>query len=540
MVIWSKDLIPTTPNEEAYNYDSQEDPPKMDRPINRDDIIQVVMDVSEQDCLGSLANIHLAYVDRDGIKSKICTDLAGAISQEVDAAKTGKHPLTDEEIMNLRKGLENKWPDFMKARGKKEYYPSKRVLGKLYRSARRAVSGWSRAISNQGNPRHIHLALARDADTDELVTKTRAPPTYRQPLDPYITHPNYRKYLPEIKILYSIYRQELLEIISVYRFQDEVDLLCRCDSMDASGGGGAKKGSLEDSAAIELQNLVERTRKEFFAEFDDRRSKRKCCRRLRSPDTGRLVREDCRECDEDKLAKAACAYIYSYEVSNDLSLLSNRRILSFPWYFCDYLIRLKYRNRPLDFVEQKNTLAGRAISIYLADVIPTFQVFLPANFSAGDSIEFRYTTSDAHRSIPNVSLLRACFVEALHDWLTRQKIFGETCNEIDDKPLVPESIWHELLVHFLADEYQPNVRLLPASKNPEFLTERYRQTMLDARSTWTPVEHAEFHELFRQLNSLLVEHINRTKSTLWTYLHEYVLLALQCIAIEKRLVDKWI
>ncbi len=102
----------------------------MNRPITRDDINQIVMEISEQDCLGALSNIHLAYVDKQGIKSKICTDLAGAISQEVDAAKTGKHPLSDKQIAEHRKGLKNEWPDFMKARGKKLFYPSERVLGK--------------------------------------------------------------------------------------------------------------------------------------------------------------------------------------------------------------------------------------------------------------------------------------------------------------------------------------------------------------------------------------------------------------------------
>jgi RNA-dependent RNA polymerase len=130
VVIWHEDLIPKTPNERPYDYDSQGDPPKLDRPITREDINQVVMEVSEQDCLGSLSNIHLAYADKDGIKSEVCTNLAGHISQEVDAAKTGKHPLTEKQIIELRKGLDGKWPDFMKGRGKRDFYPSERVLGK--------------------------------------------------------------------------------------------------------------------------------------------------------------------------------------------------------------------------------------------------------------------------------------------------------------------------------------------------------------------------------------------------------------------------
>ncbi|CAF4634951.1 unnamed protein product [Rotaria sp. Silwood1] len=72
------------------------------------------------DCLGTLSNIHLAYVDKYGIKSKICTELAEVISKEVAATKTGK----------------------------------------LYRSARQAIAGWNRAINNYGNSHHIDVALA--------------------------------------------------------------------------------------------------------------------------------------------------------------------------------------------------------------------------------------------------------------------------------------------------------------------------------------------------------------------------------------------
>lgn len=143
MVIWFDDLIPTTPNEEPYAYDSQEDPPKMDHPITREEIIDVVMRVSEQDCLGTLSNIHLAYVDKRGIKSDVCTGLAGAISQEVDAAKTGTHPLSEAEIKRLRDGLDNKWPDFMGGRGKQEFYPSERVLGKSSGDPKEILETWS-------------------------------------------------------------------------------------------------------------------------------------------------------------------------------------------------------------------------------------------------------------------------------------------------------------------------------------------------------------------------------------------------------------
>lgn len=132
-MIWLNELIPRTPNEEAYDYDAQGTSRKMERPITRDDIVDSLMEVSEQDCLGTLSNIHLAYTDRERIGAEICKTLAGYISQEVDAAKTGKHPVTEEEIQRLRDGLNNQWPDFMKSKARREYYPSQRVLGQFHR-----------------------------------------------------------------------------------------------------------------------------------------------------------------------------------------------------------------------------------------------------------------------------------------------------------------------------------------------------------------------------------------------------------------------
>ncbi|CAF1473862.1 unnamed protein product [Rotaria sordida] len=559
VVIWHEDLIPQTPNETAYEYDSQEDPPKLNHPITRDDINQVVMEVSEQDCLGTLSNIHLAYADKQGIKSETCIKLAGDISQEVDAAKTGKHPLTNEEIVKLRKGLEDKWPDFMKGRGKKEYYPSERILGKLYRSARRAVVGWSRAISNHGNLRHINLALALTSGTDikdqelddETIKKSNILINDEQLLDPLIKHDNSKKYLSEIKTLYRIYQTELLEIISLYRFQDEIDLFCRCESMDASAGG-SKKGSLEDSAAIEVQNLIYRIKQDFYNEFDQRRQNNGCCKFVKNPDLNHTKRIDCEFCNENKLAKAACAYIYSYQQSHRLPTKSNRRILSFPWLFSEHLIELRYKNRSKDFIDQSNQIVSNACSDYLKNLEPKFKVFIPEYSIDIPLVEFYYRKIEekprsllringkSDEKISPVPLLRACFIEILNDWLIKQNIFDDNCIETDQKPLIPESIWHELLIKFLSNKNENNVRLILALQTQNFITERYRQIINNYRIRWTNIEDQQLQDMFLEIHKLARDYSQTTQLTIWSYLDEYIMLALQCIGIEKRLVDNWI
>ena len=138
-VIWHEDLVPLqTPNAEAYNYDSQKESEKLDRPINRKDINDVVLKIAESDYLGRLSNLHLAYADRFGVDSNerlkedvlSTIELAGFISQEVDSGKTGEHPLDDSAIRRQSEAFGNQRPNFMQNPNMKSY-PSKGILGRI-------------------------------------------------------------------------------------------------------------------------------------------------------------------------------------------------------------------------------------------------------------------------------------------------------------------------------------------------------------------------------------------------------------------------
>ncbi len=101
------------------------------RPVNRSDIQKTVLDISEQSCVGKLCSIHLANMDRYGVADSRTLAIAGHISEELDAAKTGQHPLTPKQIMQLQTDLGNDRPDYFD----KPYYklyPSKHVLGKIF------------------------------------------------------------------------------------------------------------------------------------------------------------------------------------------------------------------------------------------------------------------------------------------------------------------------------------------------------------------------------------------------------------------------
>ncbi|CAF4751708.1 unnamed protein product, partial [Rotaria sp. Silwood2] len=127
-VIWHPAFIPQTPNDTPYDYDSQMPMLRIsDRPINRADIQATVLDISEQSCVGKLCSLHLANTDLNGVAHPKTLAIASYIAEELDAPKTGQHPLTPKQIGELQSELGNERPDYFDKPYYKSY-PSKHVL----------------------------------------------------------------------------------------------------------------------------------------------------------------------------------------------------------------------------------------------------------------------------------------------------------------------------------------------------------------------------------------------------------------------------
>lgn len=124
-------MVPTTENYEPYDYDSQEKPKKLDHPIERSDINNVVLDIASQNLTGDMSNLHLAMADALDVCDPQVVQIAGYISQELDAPKTGKHPITAEELNRYRQELVRiGFPDFM-MKETVPSYPSRKIIGKF-------------------------------------------------------------------------------------------------------------------------------------------------------------------------------------------------------------------------------------------------------------------------------------------------------------------------------------------------------------------------------------------------------------------------
>ena len=87
----------------------------------------------ERDCLGKIANLHMALCDqygRDGPRYPDCLQLAKAQSIAVDFAKHGES-VPPEMLRGIRE-TQDRWPDFFE-KVNEEMRISDGVLGVLYR-----------------------------------------------------------------------------------------------------------------------------------------------------------------------------------------------------------------------------------------------------------------------------------------------------------------------------------------------------------------------------------------------------------------------
>ncbi|KAM3728655.1 RNA-dependent RNA polymerase [Dirofilaria immitis] len=128
-VIFDKELFFEN-NEEAMFFPKSR-PPEYDTPPTTEDMIDFFLKYLNQDSIGRMSNAHLIMCDRLGLFHEICDDIARKCAIAVDFPKTGVQakPLTLLEQCELI-------PDYMQNIIKPSYR-SKRLLGELYRKARK-------------------------------------------------------------------------------------------------------------------------------------------------------------------------------------------------------------------------------------------------------------------------------------------------------------------------------------------------------------------------------------------------------------------
>ena len=432
-VIWHPAFIPQTPNDTPYDYDSQVPMLRVDRPVNRTDIRNTVLDISEQSCAGKLCSIHLAFVDRYGVAAEQTLKIAGYISEELDAPKTGQHPLTPKQIVQLQEELKNERPDYFD----KPYYklyPSEHVLGQLFRSCRRFDENW---------------------------TTVQTPPTttYPAPIDPLLVHDKQHEYRASVEELARIYRECIMDIMYVYRFSSDVDLLCRFDSSIPQHRAPLTKQQTEsaclvaDSAQVELRQLIRRTERLFYDDLpsceqhDPKHSDATCSR--------------CLHRKKAAMAKASALYVFCYTDTRHA-----RRMLSLPWLFATLLIKV----RKLNIEKQSKLLSSTHVSQMLEiqpyrligqSLLQAVEYFLQTKTSF--YFHHIYTQDKPDRitvSLRRTSETKRLFLKReifLLDYLLMEIFQHFVCSSLsqlrspvtDSKPNLLDSVWQHILTRFI-------------------------------------------------------------------------------------------
>ena len=356
IVIWHEDLVPlTTDNAPPFDYDAKQRPKTPPKVITRAIINEIVLDIAELDCIGSLSNLHSAYADQFGVDSThiprggtlSTIGIAAAISQEVDSAKTGYHPVNSEGIQKLNKALGDQRPDYVDNTGYTSY-ESPRILGKcvktpsivflsmsdvgqLYRASRGTLPAWNRLVRYHRHLRHLQIRTSGDLEEDDDDDDATQDDDRNTAIcvDPSFLHGFNRDHplFPELasfaKQLVYVYRQEMLEILSLYGISHESDVWCR-NSINAASG------ELEDTAFNQLEKLAHRTRSRVFYSLVSYCETGQC--NMDTPFSNL-----CNTCNKIQRCVAVAVYCLCYDASNIAP--HSAPILSLPWIFVSPLLQ---------------------------------------------------------------------------------------------------------------------------------------------------------------------------------------------------------
>ncbi|KAG1151074.1 hypothetical protein G6F37_004946 [Rhizopus arrhizus] len=292
-IFWDPKLIPVRKDFAPMDYTAS-DPRKVED-VKIRDIQRFFVNYINNDNLGQIANAHLATADFSdkGAMDGRCILLAQLHSEAVDFPKSGK-PATLSEDLIVRT-----FPDFMQKKDK-ESYPSKKVLGHIFRSIDK--SDYKDYMSKL---------------TEEAVYDARM----------HLSGMEY--YIGEARALRRDYNRDLLALMNQNGVQTEAEIVSGYIIKWLKKGKSKTRYEQHNSTMKAIKSFKDLWRKEFEKEFMD--------------DTKKAV-DPAHRASMD--AKAAAWYYVTYhpeERQRDFS--EQGGFLSFPWVIHDYVCEIAKRNK---------------------------------------------------------------------------------------------------------------------------------------------------------------------------------------------------
>ncbi|KAI3961693.1 hypothetical protein MKW92_012649 [Papaver armeniacum] len=292
-VCWDPELIPPR-QVQPMDYDAAPTV-LLDHDVRTEEIMQYFADYMVNDSLGVIANMHVAFADKEPgmAESDQCIELAKLFSIAVDFPKTG---VPAEIPPHLRV---DKYPDFMEKLDKVNYI-SDRVIGRLFRQVKDIAPNMSCAT--------FTLEVAKKSYDHDMEFH------------------GFENHLVDAEYYKGEYDFKLGNLLDYYGIKTEAEIF----------GGGILKMSKsfnmrKDAEAISLG--LKSLRKEARTWFEENSGT-----------------SSANESGDDLYAKASAWYHVTYHPSyfgryNDG--MNRAHYLSFPWCVYDKLIRIKRMNNML-------------------------------------------------------------------------------------------------------------------------------------------------------------------------------------------------
>ncbi|XP_002734181.1 uncharacterized protein LOC100373859 [Saccoglossus kowalevskii] len=303
-VTWLPELLFDRENHEAMPFPAAVKK-ELTNPVEVADMIKFVTEYIQNDCLGLMANAHLAMADQqsDGIFSDMCLNICKLLSEAVDFAKTGNCPTLDKNQQP------NTYPDFM-GKQDKTNYKSKHILGKLYRHC------WS--LESATIPKLRAHSYHKDSDYDVRNVE----------VDQSLLYPGYEEHLSFANKSLKKYNNQLRLLMSQYGIESEAEAISGCiTKLNKRITGKGERFDAEKVIRAKLAHLRSVTRREFDSSFGDEAN-------------GGSDNDDEDEERNDKILAKASAFYYVTYSQRDTQLIS------FPWVVADLLRKVRLRGQP--------------------------------------------------------------------------------------------------------------------------------------------------------------------------------------------------
>ena len=380
----------------------------------------------------------------------------------------------------------------------------------MYRASKKTIRGWNKLVRYHRHLRHLQVQIGDEGEEDEQDQTESDSEETDIKIDLSLIdgvnreHGGYQDCETFAKELDFVYRQEILEILSLYGVSHESDLWCRNSNAGASG-------ELEDTAYTELEQLVNRTKHRLFLNLAGFCDTGECENNVE-------IVKLCKTCRKRQRSIAVACYIGCYDGEH---ALEEAPILSLPWLFALPLLQ--------DRVNQEPPISEGPLSAGMKKILDYWISKRRRLILNGITLQFQMLKS-SRVTEAKFDLTVCAFVEVLQYYFMQNE----------------DSHWPLILIRFLNEilSESSSRKRIDLSDEWRVVLERHRVNEDDMyahslhKMEWTPTIDDRMDEYFRKIINICFDEARQTNNIDFLNISESLLLLLQKIAIKETIDEK--